>query len=32
VRLTVSRMDGLRVDRVLLHSEPLPHEDDDDDD
>jgi hypothetical protein len=24
--LTVSRMDGLRVDRVLLRAEPLPHE------
>jgi CBS domain containing-hemolysin-like protein len=26
VRLTVSRMDGLRVDRVLLRADPLPHE------
>jgi CBS domain containing-hemolysin-like protein len=31
VRLTVSRMDGLRVDRVLLHAEALPHAEDDDD-
>ncbi len=30
VTLTVTRMDGLRVDRVLLHAEALPHEEDDD--
>ena len=30
VTLTVTRMDGLRVDRVLLHAESLPHEEDDD--
>lgn len=31
VRMAVSRMDGLRVDRVLLHAEALPHEEDEHD-